>query len=177
MTEKTPQESLFDDAAARMLDGFAQRVSRRGVLARLGKLALGLMGLTFVPTLPLDRTFIAEAQSVGCGDWQLCGICGRLCASCCGGGGSLTACPSCTKRGHFGWCKCCLDCNGRWVMFEYWDCCGDEAGAADCEGTTCNNNCSPSIIEWCRDPMNPMRSLGTYRCTVIVNRGSCSCPM
>ena len=172
MTEKTPQENRFDVVTASLMDGLAQRVSRRGVLAHIGKFALGLAGLSIVPTLPLDRTFVVEAQSIGCDDWRLCGICGKLCADCCGGSGSLTTCPSCTTKGHFAWTKCCTNpaCEER--MIEYWDCCGDAEGSDDCEGMTCNNNCSPSITVWCRHP-DTLEPLGTYRCTIIVDRGSC----
>src|SRR5687768_3090076 len=97
-------ESKLDSSFVKCLNDFAQRMSRRGVIARVGKFVLAAMGISLMPNLPWDRSFTAAAK-IGCGDWKLCGICGNLCTSCCGGGG-LFNCPSCTTKGHF-WAKCC----------------------------------------------------------------------
>lgn len=169
MNQRNPHEGRFDDAAARFLDGFAQRLSRRGMLARGGKFALGLMGLSLVPNLPLDRAFVAEAQSPNCGDWRLCGMCGNLCAqgtSCCGGGtgGDLFICPGCTVRRSF-WSRCCPapDCSMR--MISYFDCCGGtDVEAAGCVGELCAHDCPTGV--WCGGSL-------TLRCTVIVVGASC----
>jgi hypothetical protein len=164
------KETKIDIATGRFLESFSQGISRRGVIARLGQFALSMLGLSLIPTLPLDRTFVADAQTVGCTDWRVCGLCGNLCTDCCGGSGSLTGCPSCTRRGHYGWTMCCPgpDCQGR--MIEYWDCCGTygtwtDAQAAACTGTSCDRNCPQDI--WCLDP-DTLAPLGTYRCTVVV---------
>jgi hypothetical protein len=177
MSELEPKENNLDAAATRLLDYFSQRTSRRGIIARIGKLALGYMGLTLIPNLPLDRSFVASAQSVSCSDRILCGLCGNLCNECCGGGGPLYECPSCTTRGHYGWSKCCpIDACGNYAMYEYWDCCGTVSGytdseAAACKGPKCENNCPQDV--WCLDPVT-LEVIGVYRCTVIVVGGSCT---
>lgn len=161
MNERNSPESRFDAAAGRLLDGFAQRISRRGILARVGKVALGLMGVTLAPSLPLNRIFQVEAQS-SCLAQSLCGIYGRLCntgsSTCCHGGTGPSGCPSCTTKGPYAWSKCCaIGCAGSYV--EYWDCCGGtEAEAAGCTGAFCERN-TPQP-EWC--------SGGTYRCTLVI---------
>lgn len=137
-----------------------------GVLARVGKLALGALGVALLPNLPLDRTSVVEAQG-GCYDWRLCGIYGNLCANCCGGTASIFTCPSCTTRGYSSWTSCCPTdgsaCVGK--MISYWDCCGGlDIEALSCKGQRCENN----IVQpaWC--------SGGAYRCTVIVIGADCS---
>lgn len=166
MEAKDPQESRFDLATSRALDNFAQRISRRGILARMGKFALGALGISLLPNLPLDRTFVAEA--FGCDtDWRLCGIYGFLCADCCGGTASLTTCPSCTTKGFSSWSSCCESedgCIRR--MITYWDCCGGtDTQAASCRGEQCRRN-PVAQPAWC--------SSGAYRCTVIT-QGTTSC--
>jgi methylamine dehydrogenase light chain len=169
MEAKDPQESRFDLATSRLLDNFAQRVSRRGILARMGKLALGALGISLLPNLPVDRTFVAEAFTGCLTDYRLCGIYGYLCqsgTSCCGGGtGSLTGCPSCTTKGTSFWSMCCESDDGcTRKMISYWDCCGGtDAQAAGCKGEECFRN-TPQPA-WCTS--------GTYRCTVISIGASC----
>src|SRR5215207_764342 len=95
------RESNFDAATARVLNGLSQRVSRRSMIARVGKFAFGLLG---VPLLPLDRIVVTEANAQsgwgsGCKKWELCGIWGRLCNKCncrCETGPGADECPSCT---------------------------------------------------------------------------------
>lgn len=172
MKQGGAHESKFDIAAGRFLDGFAQRVSRRGILARLGKFALTLLGLTLVPNLPLNRVCVVEAQNpsgASCdSDWRLCGIYGNLCKACCGGSASKTSCPSCTTRGS-SWSRCCRDPNGNCKWVSYFDCCGGGSDAANCKGTWCQGNCGGSEPNWCGGAGG-----NVYRCTIVSVGGSCS---
>jgi methylamine dehydrogenase light chain len=173
MQDGDQQESKLDTSASRFLDNFAQRISRRGILARLGDLALAALGISLVPNLPLNRTFVAEAN-VGCDDWRLCGIWGWLCADCCGGNGSLTSCPSCsgggTTQGSGSWSLCCPsgnDCGSKTITYR--DCCGGtDTQAGPCQGTQCQKNINGEQPQWCNNG-----ALGTYRCTIISVGGNC----
>jgi hypothetical protein len=165
MKQGGTHESEFDVAAGRFLDGFAQRVSRRGILARIGKLALSLMGVALVPHLPIDRTFVVEAQSTDCDDWRLCGIHGFLCKACCDQGEQLYECPQCTNTGG-SWSSCCTKPSDNCqYAITYTDCCSSATASIPCTGKSCNNN--PNVNRnWCDD-------LGAFRCTVITVGPKC----
>jgi len=175
MGHKVSQESNLDTAAARALDGLGQRISRRGIVARVGRFILSAMGLSVVAHLPIDRTFKVEAQGTTCCLWQLCGIWGWLCNGCCGGGGGLTGCPSCSDmvRGNNYWTKCCKDtttCPPSGKKIRYWDCCTPSAtDASTCKGVKCEHN-SAGNTAWCPSPL-------VYACTHIEVMGSCSSPV
>lgn len=164
MSGRNTGDDHLDTLSSRFLVGLAQRSSRRGVLARLGKIALGLLGVSVLPNLPLDRIFKVQAQAE-CNALELCGIWGWLCNSgasnCCNGGVGSSGCPSCTSRGYFAWSVCCPS-GGQCIdgfYIDYWDCCGGGAGAAGCTGTKCTNN--PVVQpQWCAG--------GDYRCTIAV---------
>ncbi len=163
MSGRNQDENNFDALSRRLLESLSQRSSRRGILAKLGKIALGALGVSLLPNLPLDRLFKMEAQTE-CSPLELCGIYGAICntgsSNCCNGQVGASGCPSCTTRGYFAWTKCCPTggcVDGFYV--EYWDCCGGtDAQAAGCYGTFCENN-TPQP-QWC--------SGGAYRCTVAV---------
>jgi hypothetical protein len=164
MSGRNESQNHFDELSSRLLGVLSQRSSRRGVLARLGKVALSMLGVSLLPNLPLDRLFDVEAQS-GCSALELCGIYGAICntgsSDCCNGGVGSSGCPSCTSRGYFAWTKCCLsgECGTPGYYVEYWDCCGGtDADAYNCYGTFCRNNTTQP--QWC--------SGGAYRCTVAV---------
>ena len=173
MSHEKQDESKLDLVAASFLDHFAQKISRRGILAGIGKLALGITGLSLVPSLPLDRTFIVEGSGgsgTACGDWRLCGMCGYFCArrtSCCGGGtgGDLFICPGCTQWEQ-SWGKCCTDpcdsSNRR--LINYHDCCGGPSSVGCKSESTCGAGCPRDV--YCASG-NPMR------CTVIQDVGPC----
>jgi len=172
MRSNVPDESKLDIATARLLEDIGQRVSRRGLLSRVAKLLLGAVGFSAIPHLPLDRSFIAEAQGSSCCFPQACGMNGSLCNSCCGNSGSLTGCPNCAGMtvGNNSWSKCCSDpaiC-GSGLMVTYRDCCTpNQSDAQACKGSFCGFDPSqPSA--WCS---------GTglfYSCTIIEVGGACS---
>lgn len=173
MTPKNQGENESDVVIAHILGGFAQRISRRGILARLGRTVLGAMGVSLITQLPLDRTSIVQADgsTTACGDWRLCGMCGHFCtraSSCCGGagnGGDIFVCPACTSY-HAWWAKCCTDpstCTSRTIRYS--DCCGGtDSEASGCTGGTCFAHCPSGF--WCNGD-------ATYRCTVISIGLSC----
>lgn len=172
MSKNSSQEGRFDTTMARLMEGFGQRVSRRGVLARVGKLILSALGLSIVPHLPIDRSFTVEAQGDDCCLWQLCGINGYLCNTCCGNSGSLSNCPSCTGMvtGNNSWTKCCIDPSvcGSGLLVYYTDCCTpNQADSINCKGAHCPHNpAAPNA--WCG---------GTgmfYACTFVQVFGACT---
>ena len=165
---KKRQRKDFDDLAAKALGEFSQRLSRRGLLAKVGKYLIGAAGLAVIPTLPVDRMSTARAVDP-CSDWMLCGICGYVCnptkSGCCNGQRNSSGCPSCLTRGSYAWSKCCTDvndiaCGG--FLISYYDCCG--AGGSNCRGATCLNNCEQPA--WCSNGL-------AYGCTVAVVGASC----
>ena len=183
------RESNFDAATSRVLNGLSQRVSRRSMIARVGKFAFGLLGVSLVPLLPLDR-IVPEVEAAaqggwgtGCRKWQLCGIWGRLCGNCgcrCETGPGADECPSCTIKGHY-WATCCnvRDASGNptpdWMNVKYTDCCGqrgDQSSANCTTGEFCQGNgVDPPVRQrnWC------MGAGGDdYKCTRYVVLGSCT---
>lgn len=152
----TPGVAL-DEQIARALTWHAEASSRRGLLAKLGKVALVLAGVAVVPQLlPVDRR-VADAWD--CGDWRLCGIWGRTCDCC--NGGCLNCCPDGSQFYSY-WQSCCPNpfAGQNWML--YWDCCN---GSVDCSSCTwCYGNGSSKGI-WCGG--------GTYNCTAVVTGDSC----
>jgi hypothetical protein len=162
------QEQSIDERSVPYLVEWAQRVSRRGLLARVGQVAMKIAGISLVPLLPVDRAFAQFA--CGSGDWQTCGMHGFFCKSCCGGGPSYASCPPCTYTGSF-WTGCCQppDVCASKVLIRYYDCCGtrgefsDEAAQA-CRGDECPPGGGSGSPAYCQ-------FLGNMRCTVVVNTG------
>lgn len=166
----------FDATTTRVLEGFSQRVSRRSMITRVGKLALSLLGVSAFPLLPFDRVMrSAKAQSGTCAQWHLCGINGRLCNSCTCAAGTVQSCPRCTYQGAL-WRMCCpVRVNGdgaptgEWKTVEYIDCCGQQGtctptnNAGSCDGgTICSNN--PGSGLWCQASGAPVPGK-QYHCT------------
>lgn len=166
MKPEEPTPSRLDVAVEQFLSARGQGMSRRGILARLTKLSLGLLGVSLLPSLPIDRTFTAEAQGACC-DWKLCGINGALCNP---GGAGATSCPSGTSRGG-AWSKCCNDtsvCPSGGKTVSYWDCCATtEAAANAVKGTVCQHNTSVTTA-WCPD------AAPHYGCTYATVGSSCT---
>lgn len=161
MDPTTEPRLSLDERTAEHLSHWGQRLSRRGVLARVGDLLLKATGVALIPLLPADRAF---AQG-GCGDWTLQGMWGSMCAECCGVGASLSSCPPCTVVGA-AWSYCCVNnnvCPQERRNITYFDCCGTvdpwwSFQAAGCHGTVCHNHPQEQQV-WCG-------GTGTYRCTV-----------
>jgi len=158
-------DNSVDAFVATLLRKRGQSISRRGVLARLGKGLLGVVGISLVPVLPIDRTFAMPAQGGACCQWQLCGINGYLC-----GANGSTACPSGTVEGA-SWSKCCdngNDCNPESKMVEYIDCCATtQAAATGTRGPLCAHNTSVEYA-WCGG------SEQYYGCTYAKIGATCS---
>lgn len=147
----------LDERVAAAVTYFAQSSSRRGFLAKLGKVALITAGVTLLPELlPADRRV---ANAADCGDWRLCGIYGRTC-DCCNGGCGLDCCPSGSSWYGY-WQSCCSGPFGSyWVL--YWDCCNCSANCSSC--TWCYGNVNSKGL-WCNG--------GTYCCTAPVIGSEC----
>jgi hypothetical protein len=169
-------ESKVDERITVYLETQGQKLSRRGILATVGRLVLRLTGLVLLPLLPLDRR--ANAQAVGsCSDFTACGMCGYFCKACCGGSIAATeACPSCLNT-YSSWTFCCTDpCTGLGHSVTYVDCGStSRANAAACQATgstaTCGNGCAalghpsgPSGATF----YNSTHDGATYSCTVLV---------
>lgn len=157
----------FDEQAATYLSDWSQRLSRRGLLARVGHLALRISGVMVVPLLPVNRVF-AQGFVQGCSDWRMCGIVGWFCSNCCGESGSYWSCPSCLNTSPTGWPACCTNntvCPNYSRTIIYKDCCGDAAGAAACHGPSCHGN--PDAQSYCTGGQ------GSYQCTIIQEGSAC----
>lgn len=170
MENENQTPGRLDTVVEKFLRGRGQTISRRGILARLGKLSLGILGVSLLPNLPLDRTFVVDAQGACC-HWALCGINGYLCNP---GGATAGSCPSGTTVGATAWSKCCTNgelCGDGGTTVEYWDCCSSTLAAAQAvHGTHCPHNPSAGGV-WCPEGMPH------YGCTYAVQRGSCSNPV
>lgn len=169
----------FDNFSEMTSRRLAQRTSRRGALARLGRV---LAGGALLPLLPIDRiTGKAEAAQSkkgsvadpgdpqSCDYWRYCGIDGWLC-SCCGG--TSSSCPPGSERSPLTWIGTCRNpADGTDYLISYNDCCGK----GSCGRCFCNRNeddtpmyrpQSNNDIDWC---------LGTssmvYHCSTSVILG------
>jgi len=172
--EKRRLEESIDDRVATFLQRDSQRLSRRGMLRKMGSVLLRLSGLTLIPLLPIDRRFQVSAVTHHC-RWQTCGMCGNVCSTtCCGGGGSLYACPSCSGRMHKdgAWGGCCYDscttnCTGG-TSFMYADCCAtNTTDQSMCKSAEfCGHGCPRT--DYCYNGR-------FYSCTIIVTVGPMSC--
>jgi hypothetical protein len=168
------QPGWLDQTVADEVATFSQRISRRGLIAKAGKVALGLLGLKIAPEVLPVTIGVAEAREslfVDCGRWYLCNLWAYAC-DCPGCGGDTFKCPSCARVGG-SWNYCCQgspNCgNGRQLMW-YYDCYKDNCSWAQVES-----------CQACREPCfnGPERDTlygGTnpyYMCTKVVF-GSCS---
>lgn len=152
----------IDKRAVSAVVAFGQASSRRGFLAKCGKVILGVLGVSMVSALPLDR-LVADVDAYTCGSYQLLGLCGRIC-TCCNGGGGLNVCPNGTN--WFSYWSSCIHLPYppyAYQRYYYWDCCGGSANCNSC--LWCNSNCPQPA--WCNGVPN------SYRCTAVVAGGSC----
>ena len=180
--------SALERQTDRWLRELARRTSRRGVLARLGRL---LCGAAVVPLLPIVRAsagVMPNGEDVApttsgdpehdpgnprsCEYWRHCAIDGFLCACC---GGTQSQCPPGTVMSPVTWIGTCRNpADGVHYVLSYNDCCGKTA----CNRCFCNRNereqpvyrpSKSNDIHWC---------LGTestaYTCSVAVIVGTSS---
>lgn len=112
MSDRKTSETHFDELSSRFLVGLSQRSSRRGVLAKLGKLALGLLGISILPNLPLDRIFKVRAQDE-CSPLELCGIYGRPCRNGSSAWGTLRSTVCALRMAARTWLCPWIDLHGR----------------------------------------------------------------
>ena len=165
-------DSFFELSAR----GVAQRSSRRGAMATLGK---ALVGSALVPLLPVDRSFAAgntPAASAAsddpnsCDYWRYCAIDGWLCGCC---GGTSSSCPPGTSSSPITWIGTCRNPhdNTNYIV-SYNDCCGKTS----CGRCFCNRNENEkplyklalnNDINWCMASGNP-----NYHCSVSVLLGA-----
>ena len=180
----------FDLQMADRLDNLAQRMSRRGVLAKLGKWSLGLAGASAGLTLlPVDRAFgVVEeldvmAVSRNCRNWKLCGLWGWLCDCCNGSGRGIDQCPACGATGH-NWKRCCCNPNtANTYEITYADCCNfpndglhcGEEKIGQCVGCLGCENHPREQPYWCYSDRRPTPD--RYICTKVITGAVCGgCP-
>ena len=166
----------------RLTRRLSANTSRRGMLARLGALALGATGSSLMVGLPVARGAVSQGGGGGqdpvidftgtdptdCNYWRYCNLGGRLCAACEGGG--ITTCPPGTVLGNEYWVGCCTDpVSGRNYLTANYDCCGKSGCGGSCgepwQQDTPTNVAPGSTdrnVLWCMS--DPTQS---YTCTVV----------
>ncbi len=173
-TEELPDDvHAFDAAVQDAFDAVSQRLSRRGLLAKLGRLTLAMLGAQIVyEVLPLCRE-AAKAGEVSCSSWYMCGFCGYQCG-CTGCSGELSKCPKCACVGG-SWTACCCTTSGC-NRYKYQDCFsqGDETNGP-CSQTKINNcnSCKYCCNETGVGLYWGSRCSGSYMCTRVVFVESC----
>lgn len=122
----------------RAFEAISQRASRRGFLAKTGRLAFAVLGVSVATELlPIGR---AQAAVIPCSDYSLCGFCGTQCG-CSNCSGDIGSCPSCACIGG-SWTACCVQGGGVRRRFRYKDCFR--------VGDTVNGPCSQNKFNNCR---------------------------
>lgn len=149
----------------RVLKRFAKVDTRRGFFAASWKVTMGLLGISLLPLLPVDRRIVRKAFAQGdpCGNWKYEGMCGIPCSEC---GGTENSCPSgCGDQISAAWCYCVCPPSGPTQCWKYIDCCGDSGSCTSCtEDKMCHNNCPQPV--WC--PSGKF-----YKCTKVQFIGAC----
>src|SRR5438132_6602396 len=157
MNDPTNTEFPLNDLVEDFSRNIASRCTRRSLLGRLSRVALGVLGIQLLPVLPFDRRVHAfHSSGDPCTDnWMLCGAQGTLCQYCPNGG--QIQCPtgsgcSFLQYGNGTWCACCLNPDtGQGRTICYYDCC--VCGTYNSSGcrVACGNgtNCSSHIQAWC----------------------------
>ena len=164
-----------DALAQRASEALSQGSSRRGFLAKVGRVAFATLGITVVSEiLPTGRD-AARAATLPCGSDAMCGFCGSQCG-CSNCSGDSSTCPPCACTG--GWWESCCDLGPENVQYRYRDCFshGDPVngpcGATkinhclDCGGYCCNN---PNAVEY----FGQTGCSGQYMCTRVIALGAC----
>ena len=124
----------FDQEADGGSRYLARQTSRRGFLGGLGA---GLVGMSALPLLPVERAFSSDVpDEMGdpktCDYWRYCAISGSLCACC---GGSESSCPPGSEPATAHWIGTCHNpVDDKDYLIAYNDCCGK----AYCERCDCH---------------------------------------
>ena len=159
----------LDTRMTRTTRSLAKRVSRRGLLGRMGAV---LLGVGAFPLLPVGRDAYAAQEIPELGDpqscdyWRYCAFGGSLC-SCCGG--SHTQCPPGTELSPVTWVGTCLNpADGKNYLISYNDCCGKTY----CGRCSCHRTEGDKPIYYPSKSNNILWCFGTeshsYHCTVAL---------
>lgn len=162
----SPLSTIDGPVDKRALDlflAFGQSTSRRGFLAKCGRVVLGVLGVNVVAMLPIDG-IVEDVAALACSDYRLCGLWGRVC-TCCSGSSSLNVCPAGSSWFSY-WSSCCQQPfpPRQRVRYYYWDCCNGSANCNSCLACTNNPIQQPA---WCNGVV------GAYRCTAVVTGSIC----
>lgn len=152
----------------------AQRTSRRSFV---GKMSALLVGSSFLPLLPVARSFGAEGlDEIGdpqsCDYWRYCALGGALC-SCCGG--SMNSCPPGAEPSPITWVGTCHNpVDDKDYLISYNDCCGK----AICPRCFCHNTERDKPVYFPSKSNDVLWCFGTesnaYHCTVGLVLGEAS---
>lgn len=139
------------DTVERLSQNLYHATPRRGFLSTVGKVLLGLVGVTVLDALPLDRTTkVALAKpgenhtnplscqywkycSVNTGGWSPCPCCSQISSDC--------VCPYGTLPGSNYWIGCCTNPSGVRRILRYYDCSVSLPGQVQCNFTDCSIQC------------------------------------
>jgi len=148
-----------DELVERITKGIYQVSSRRGLLSKVGKLAMIATGIQVLQFLPVDRTTPEVAADAHfCNAWYNCGLQASRQCECCFYPSQLCACPGGTNPGYY-WLACCCTQPGCTYgnLIAYWDCCYS-SGTPSCLNPSCSCHRGPSQPVWCG-------GAGSYYCT------------
>lgn len=157
----------------RYLRILSERTSRRGMIARAGKMTLAAVGVaTVTQSLRVFTPKAALGDGYYCSDEaRYAGLCGTPCAYC-SPAGTDSSCPSGTSViSSSSWyaCLCNQNCGGQCCEWYYSDCCSTDStrgGPGGCNGPSgeCTSNCPQQT--WCN---------GTeyYVCSIITFYSTC----
>jgi hypothetical protein len=174
MHSEESEQFLPDDTSAADTVGWrasravAERTSRRGFLAKAGKVAFVTLGVSVAQgVLPVHR---AEAATLPCSDPALCGFCGNQCG--CGNcSGDLHSCPGCACVGA-SWTACCCG-GGRCIRWRYKDCFRGGCGPTKFNNCTSCRSCCGSEYPGDGPYRGNCDGQGAYMCTTVNGVDAC----
>jgi hypothetical protein len=157
-----------DVAGWRAFEAISQRSSRRGFLARVGRVTFAIFGVTVAEQLLPIGVSVADTEP--CGSVDLCGFCGRECG--CGNcSGDVYSCPGCACVAN-SWSACCC-AGGQCHLYRYHDCYSGNNGCSQDKVDNCNN------CTYCCGPQYPNTGPykdscgGDYMCSKVHFVGAC----
>jgi hypothetical protein len=171
--ENQSGSNQIEDASRRACEALSQRSSRRGFLARVGRLAFATVGVTIVSQILPQGRDTARAATFPCDACEMCGFCGSQCG-CADCSGDSSACPNCACPG--GWWEQCCNCVGGHQKFRYRDCYshGDQMNGP-CSQTKIQNcqGCGLGCCNHAGGPYGGNGCSGTLMCVRVINLGAC----